>query len=287
MKKFFVVFGIFAFVFLVGCGSDKKEPDKTDTGDTEVVTDTDSTDTGDTETAPDADPTDLISQKYPEEFAAYSYDSFVPNNIVEQLFGVKIDEEAAENDKYRYKDDRIILTERAKSIQVVMNREMTSFENAQDLEDMIDDQFNEAKNMAEALTSVQLKNEGILGGASEAVEVGDTGESLGRMIDSVIFVFRPVIDGVPFFSESIEIEYDAAGFYQLRSNVPYSVSEIRRSAIKSEKQVEEEIYSALGKEEDKIIAYVLNEENEFILSAVAKDDANLTFFIISLEAEND
>ncbi|MBR6421708.1 hypothetical protein IKS86_03215, partial [bacterium] len=58
MKKFFVIFGIFAFVFLVGCGSDKKESEKTDTGDTEAVTDTDPTDTGDTEVVPDEDNTD-------------------------------------------------------------------------------------------------------------------------------------------------------------------------------------------------------------------------------------
>ena len=284
MKKFFVIFGIFALVFLIGCGSDKnkEESEKSDTGDTEAVTDADPTDTGDTEVVPDTDSTDSMSQKYPEEFAAYSYDSFVPNSIVEQLFGIKMNGEGC-----NYKDDRIIVNKREKSVQVVMNREMVSFENAQELEDMIDDQFNEAKNMAEALTSVQLKNEGTLGGTSEAVEVGDTGESIGKMIDSVIFVFWPVLDEIPIFAESIEVEYDAKGFYQLRSNVPYSVSEIRRSAIKSEKQVEEEIYSALGKEEEKIIAYVENEDGEFILSAVAKDDENMTFLTISLEADHD
>ena len=107
------------------------------------------------------------------------------------------------------------------------------------------------------------------------------------MINSVIFVFRPIIDGIPIFAESIEVEYDAEGFYQLRSNVPYSVSKIKRGEIKSEDDVETEIYSALGKEEENFIAYVLNEENEFVLSAVAKDDANETYLIISLEAEND
>lgn len=56
--------------------------------------------------------------------------------------------------------------------------------------------------------------------------------------------------------------------------------------IKSEDDVETEIYSALGKEE-KIIAYVLNEDGEFILSAVAKDDTNKTYLTISLEANND
>ena len=61
MKKFFVIFGIFAFVFLVGCGSDKnkEESEKSDTGDTETVTDTNPTDTGDTEVVPDAEPTEI------------------------------------------------------------------------------------------------------------------------------------------------------------------------------------------------------------------------------------
>ena len=68
MKKFFVIFGIFAFVFLVGCGSDKKESEKTDTGDTEAVTDAgdteetvtdqEPTETEDTETVTDTDPTE-------------------------------------------------------------------------------------------------------------------------------------------------------------------------------------------------------------------------------------
>ncbi len=57
--------------------------------------------------------------------------------------------------------------------------------------------------------------------------------------------------------------------------------------IKSEDDVEAEIYSALGKEEGKIIAYALNEEGEFVLSAVAKDDANETFLTISLETNHD
>jgi hypothetical protein len=56
--------------------------------------------------------------------------------------------------------------------------------------------------------------------------------------------------------------------------------------IKSEDDVETEIYSALGKEE-KIIAYVLNEDGEFVLSAVAKDDANETYLTISLEKSHD
>lgn len=164
---------------------------------------------------------------------------------------------------------------------------MVSFEDEKESEDTIWNKFNEAKETAETLTSMELEFAGISRDYNEAFEVGGNGESLGKMINSVIFVFRPVINGIPIFSESIEVEYDADGFYQLRSNVPYSATEIKRSIIKSEEQMEEEIYSALGKEENKIIAYVLNEENEFVLSAVTKDDANETYLTISLEANHD
>lgn len=229
------------------------------------------------------------SQDYPQEFSAYSYDS-APKWLIEQLFDIKIDGNNAisfgEN-TYNYKDDYVILTRKEKNIQAVMNREMASFEDERESEETISDKFNEAKEMAETLTSIELEYVGISRDVNEAFEVGGNGESLGKMINSVAFVFRPVIDGVPIFSESIEVEYDAEGFYQLRSNVPYSVSKIRGSDIKSEEQVDEEAYSALGKEEDKIIAYVLNEKGEFILSAVTKDDANNTFLTISLEANND
>ena len=134
---------------------------------------------------------------------------------------------------------------------------------------------------------IELEYVGISKDVNEAFEVGGNGESLGKMINSVIFVFRPVIDGIPIFEESIEVEYDAEGFYQLRSNVPYSVSETRRSAIKPEEQVEEEIYSALGKDEDKIITYALNENESLVLSAIAMDDVNETFLTISLEENHD
>lgn len=229
------------------------------------------------------------SQNYPKEFTAYSYDS-APKWLIEQLFDIKIEGNNAisfgEN-TYNYKDDYVILTRKEKNIQAVMNREMASFENERESEETILDKFNEAKETAETLTSIELEYVGISRDVNEAFEVGGNGESLGKMINSVAFVFRPVIDGVPIFSESIEVEYDAEGFYQLRSNVPNSVSKIRGSNIKSEEQVDEEVYSALGKEEDKIIAYVLNEEGEFILSAIAKDDANRTYLTISLEADND
>ena len=229
------------------------------------------------------------SLDYPEEFAAYSYDS-LPNYIVEQLFGVKIDDNTAKfrgNDRYNYKDDYVILNRKDKNIQAVMNRKMTSFENEKESEDMIDDKFNEAKNMAETLTVIKLEYAGISRDYNEAFEVNGNGESLGKMINSVAFVFRPVTDGIPIFAESIEVEYDAEGFYQLRSNVPYSLSETKKGMIKSEDDVETEIYSALGKEEEKIIAYVLNEDGEFVLSAVAKDDAKETYLTISLEKSHD
>ena len=230
-----------------------------------------------------------LSQGYPEKFASYSYNS-VSDELIEQLFDIKIASNNSvlhENNAYNYKDDYLILTRKDKNLSAVMNREMTSFEDEKESEDVIWNKFNEAKETAETLTSMELEFAGISRDVNEAFEVDGNGESLGKMINSVAFVFRPVIDGVPIFYESIEIEYDAEGFYQLRSNVPYSVSKIRESEIKSEELLDDEIYSALGKEENKIIAYVLNEENEFVLSAVTKDDVNETFLEISMEANHD
>ena len=307
-RSFLTLVSALVLVFmLVGCGSDKKESEKTDTGDTgtvsdenatdtgdaeivpdeepaevedtEIVPDTDPADTGDSEIVPDAaDLNDLLYQKYPEEFAAYSYDS-LPKNIVEQLFGVKID---AGNDKYRYEDDHIILSKRGQNFQVVMNRLWS--EANEEPENMIKKHFKEAKYMAETLTSMKLE---YLGTTRDLREASGEDVESSTTVNAVIFVFWPVIEGIIIFGANTEIEYDADGFYQLRSNVPYSVSEIRRSAVKPEKQVEEEIYSALGKNEEKIIAYVLNEDDEIALSAVAKDDANLTYLIIPLEADHD
>ena len=191
---------------------------------------------------------------------------------------MKIDDDGAGNDKYNYKDDNIILRKRGQNFQVVMNR-LWSEANA-DPENMIKKHFKEAKYMAETLTSMKLE---YLGTTRDLREASGEDVESSTTVNAVIFVFWPVIDGIIIFGANTEIEYDGFGFYQLRSNVPYSVSEIRRSAVKPEKQVDEEIYSALGKEEEKIIAYVLNEDDEIALSAVAKDDANLTYLTISLE----
>ncbi len=62
MKKFMILFTVFAMFFLVSCGGDSKDDDKTDTGDTTVDTGdtdtTDPTDTGDTDTGEPTNPTD-------------------------------------------------------------------------------------------------------------------------------------------------------------------------------------------------------------------------------------
>ena len=64
MKKFMILFMVFAMFFLVSCGGRSKDEDKTDTGDTTVDTGdtqtdpTDTGDTGDTDPTNPADPTD-------------------------------------------------------------------------------------------------------------------------------------------------------------------------------------------------------------------------------------
>ena len=71
MKKFMILFTVLAMFFLVSCGGNSKDGDKTDTGDTTVDTgdtDTEPTDTGDTDTSEPtnpADPTDDPTE--PEE----------------------------------------------------------------------------------------------------------------------------------------------------------------------------------------------------------------------------
>ena len=283
-KKSFLalVSAVFLVFMLAACGNDKnkEESEHTDTSDTDTAT---VPDEEPLEVVPEAaDLNDLLYQKYPEEFAAYSYDS-LPKNVVEQLFGVKIDDDGAGNDKYNYKDDNIILRKRGQNFSVVMNRLWS--EANEDPETMIKNYFKEAKYMAETLTSMKLEYLGTTRDLNAAS--GEDEESLDTTVNAIIFVFWPVIDGILIFGSNTEIEYDGFGFYQLRSDVPYSVSEIRRGAVKPEKQVDEEIYSALGKNEEKIISYTLNEDNEIALSAVAQDDANETYLIISLEAEHD
>ena len=64
MKKFMILFMVFAMFFLVSCGGSSKDEEKTDTGDTTVDTGdtqtdpTDTGDTGDTDPTNPADPTD-------------------------------------------------------------------------------------------------------------------------------------------------------------------------------------------------------------------------------------
>ena len=70
IKKSFltIVFAVALVLVFVSCGNDKKEPGKTDTGDTETVADADSADTGDSEIVPDEDKTDTSdSETVPDE----------------------------------------------------------------------------------------------------------------------------------------------------------------------------------------------------------------------------
>ncbi len=73
MKKFMILFTVLAMFFLVSCGGNSKDGDKTDTGDTTVDTgdtDTEPTDTGDTDTSEPtnpADPTDSTDPTNPTD----------------------------------------------------------------------------------------------------------------------------------------------------------------------------------------------------------------------------
>lgn len=60
MKKFMILFTVFAMFFLVSCGGDSKDDDKTDTGDTQTDP-TDTGDPGDTDTSEPTNPTDPTS----------------------------------------------------------------------------------------------------------------------------------------------------------------------------------------------------------------------------------
>lgn len=59
MKKFMILFTVFAMFFLVSCGGDSKDDDKTDTGDTDP---TDTGDSGDTDTSEPTNPTDPTTE---------------------------------------------------------------------------------------------------------------------------------------------------------------------------------------------------------------------------------
>ena len=77
MKKFMILFTVLALFFLVSCGGNSKDGDKTDTGDTSSdISDTqsdtgdttaDPTDTGDTASEPTDDPTNPTDQDEPGE----------------------------------------------------------------------------------------------------------------------------------------------------------------------------------------------------------------------------
>ena len=70
MKKFMILFTVLAMFFLVSCGGDSKDDDKTDTGDTTVDTgdtQTDPTDTGDTGDTDTAEPTDQTDTADPSD----------------------------------------------------------------------------------------------------------------------------------------------------------------------------------------------------------------------------
>jgi len=130
---------------------------------------------------------------------------------------------------------------------------------------------------------------GISKDTNEAFEVGGNGESLGKSVNSISFVFRPRINGVPVFIEDISVEYDAGGLYQIRSRVPYSVSVVRTGIIKTKNEAVAEMSEMVKIEEAEKgnVVYTLDENDELILSYVTKDEEKREFKTISLEAKNE
>lgn len=234
----------------------------------------------------------IPEETYPEEFSSYSIEP-VADSIIEELMGIKIGGEETrvkgDND-YSYKDDYVIMKKSGKNFSAIMNRTQESFKHESDWEYEAKDRFEEAKAIAETLTTLDLEYAGISKDTNEAFEVEGKGESLGKSVNSISFVFRPKINGIPVFIEDISVEYDAQGLHQIRSRVPHSITLSRAGKIMSEEKAVEELSKSVATEEAKKgqTMYVLNENtNELVLVRITKSEAMKTFVVISLEAKNE
>jgi hypothetical protein len=229
-------------------------------------------------------------ETYPEEFSSYSIEP-VADSIIEELMGIKIggkETRAKGENDYSYRDDYLIMKKSGKDFLAIMNRTQESFRYENDWEHEAEDRFEEAKAIAETLTTLDLEYAGISKDTNETFEVGGNGESLGKSVNSISFVFRPRINGIYVFIEDISVEYDAQGLYQIRSRVPHSISLSRTGQIMSEEQAVEELAKSVTAEEaaKKKEVYVLNKKtNELVLASITKSEDMKTFIVVPLEAK--
>ena len=108
-------------------------------------------------------------------------------------------------------------------------------------------------------------------------------------MNSISFVFRPKINGIPVFIENILVEYDAQGLYQIRSRVPHSIALSRTGKIMSEEKAVEELSKSVTIEEANKgkVFYSLDKNNELSLSIVARNMENKTTITVPLEAKDE
>ncbi|MGI6394480.1 MAG: LamG-like jellyroll fold domain-containing protein [bacterium] len=234
----------------------------------------------------------IPEETYPEEFSSYSIEP-VADSIIEELMGIKIGDKETrtkgEND-YSYRDNYLIIKKKGKDFSAIMNRAQESFRCESDWEYEAKDRFEEAKAIAETLTTLDLEYAGISKDTNEAFEIGGDGESLGKSVNSISFVFRPKINGIPVFIEDISVEYDSQGLYQIRSRVPYSITLLRIGKIMPEEKAVEELSKSVTIEEAEKgqVMYVLNENlNELVLVRITKSEAIKAFIVIPLEGKNE
>jgi hypothetical protein len=233
----------------------------------------------------------IPEETYPEEFSSYSIEP-VADSIIEELMGIKIggkETRARGENDYSYRDDYLIMKKSGKDFLAIMNRTQESFRYENDWEYEARDRFEEAKAIAETLTTLDLEYAGISKDTNEAFEVGGNGESLGKSVNSISFVFRPKINEITVLIEDISVEYDAQGLYQIRSRVPHSIALSRTGKIMSEEKAVEELSKSVTIEEANKgkVVYSLDENYELVLSFVTKNEERREIKTISLEAKDE
>jgi len=108
-------------------------------------------------------------------------------------------------------------------------------------------------------------------------------------VNSISFVFRPKINGIFIYGENISIEYDAQGLYQIRSRVPHSIALSKTGKIMSEEKAVEELSKSVTIEEANKgkVVYSLDENNELVLSIIARNEEQKTIKTVPLEAKDE